>query len=178
MTVVASGLARLTGALYTPAMKPILFAVLAGLCWGVGELCTKSVLHTRQVGPFALLMVRVSVALPPAILAYLLAAHRFTSEPAAFLRADAGTLAKLFIGSAFLAGFAGVLFFYLSLVHGQISTVKPIAFTIAPAIAVLGGWVLLGEEMTPRKAVAIALMLAGIVLLTADFSFLTRAKAS
>ena len=32
-------------------MKAVLFALAAGLCWGIGEVCTKSVLHSGKVGP-------------------------------------------------------------------------------------------------------------------------------
>ena len=43
-------------------MKPILFAVLAGLCWGVGEIFTKSALNSKEVGPLAAFLVRASGA--------------------------------------------------------------------------------------------------------------------
>ena len=45
-------------------MKAILLAVTAGLCWGVGELCTKSVLHGGRIGPLTAIAVRSTVALP------------------------------------------------------------------------------------------------------------------
>ena len=32
-------------------MQTVIYAVLAGLCWGVGESFTKSVLHTHKIGP-------------------------------------------------------------------------------------------------------------------------------
>ena len=38
-------------------MQAVLFAVVAGLCWGVGEVFTKSVLHSKQVGPLAAIAV-------------------------------------------------------------------------------------------------------------------------
>ena len=39
-------------------------------------------------------------------------------------------------------------------------------FMIAPALAVILGWLVLGEEVSARKWVAIALILTGVVLLT------------
>lgn len=149
-------------------MKPLVFAALAGLCWGVGEVCTRSVLHSRQVGAMGVLLVRAAVALPPAMLAYFLLAPLLRTEPAPLMRADASTFAKLVLGSGLLAGFGGVFFFYLALGQpgGEISRVKPIAFTLAPAVAVLLGWTVLGESVTWQRAAGVAVILAGVAILT------------
>jgi uncharacterized membrane protein len=45
-------------------MKAVLIAAAAGLCWGVGELFTKMVLHTGKIGPLTAIAVRSTVALP------------------------------------------------------------------------------------------------------------------
>ena len=70
-------------------------------------------------------------------------------------------------GSGLLAGFAGVFFFYLglSLPGGDISKLRPIAFALAPATAVILGWLILHEEMTWRKAIAVVLIVVGIMML-------------
>ena len=146
-------------------MKAIVFAVLAGVCWGLGELFTKSVLHSKQVGPMAVLVVRTAVALPPALIASMVAVKVIGSESHAWVRADTPVLAKLVFGSAMLAGFGGVFFFYLGLAHGQITVVKPIAFTVGPAVAVVLAWLFLKEPMNVPKALGVALVLAGIVLI-------------
>ena len=147
-------------------MKPVLFAILAGLCWGIGEVCTKSVLHTGKVGPMTVLMVRTALALPPALLAYWVAYRFIGSEPQTWWRADSRILLQLTLGSALMAGFGGVFFFYLGLSAGDITIVKPIAFTLAPTIAVLIGWLVLGESMSAQRAIGVALILAGVVVLT------------
>ena len=149
-------------------MRAILFATLAGLCWGVGEVFTKSVLHSKQVGPITAIAVRSTIALPALWLAYWFAVHRFRAEPAGWLQADRVVLAKLTLGSGLVAGGAAMIFFYLSLHLGEISRVKPVAFALAPATAVLLGWLALGEGMTARKAIGAALILAGVVLLTGN----------
>lgn len=146
-------------------MKAILFAAAAGLCWGIGEICTKSVLHSGKVGPFTALAVRATIALPAIWIAWWFAVSR-TAEPTAWWRADGGTLAKLLLGSGLLAGALALIFFYLGLSLGEISRVKPIAFAIAPATAVLLAWLLLGEPLTGRKLAGIVLVLAGVVLLS------------
>lgn len=147
-------------------MKPILFACAAGLCWGIGELFTKSVLHTKQVGPITAITIRSTVALPVLWVAYYVAMHVTKSEPARWWEADRGTLAKLVLGSGLVAGAAAMIFFYTALSLGEISRIKPIAFTLAPATAVLLGWIVLHEPMTARKAAACAMILLGVVLLT------------
>lgn len=148
-------------------MKAILFASLAGLCWGIGELFTKSVLHTRQIGPITAIAVRSTVALPVIWAAYYIAMYVVRSEPAQWWRtASTATLAKLILGSGLVAGAAAMIFFYTALSLGEISKIKPIAFTLAPACAVILGWLVLHEPMSVRKAAAVLMILAGVALLT------------
>ena len=56
--------------------------------------------------------------------------------------------------------------FYTALSLGEVSVVKPIAFSIAPAVGVLLGWLVLGESMDARKVLAVGLIVAGVVVLT------------
>lgn len=152
-------------------MWAIVCAILAGLCWGVGEIYTKSAINTRQVGPMGTAFVRAAVTLPLALLAVGFAQQVLRSEPGGWWREmSRETWLKLILGSGLLAGFGGVFFFYLglSLPGGDISKLRPIAFALAPATAVFLGYWILGEPLTARKLVAVALILAGIVLLTGD----------
>jgi transporter family protein len=55
--------------------------------------------------------------------------------------------------------------FYSSLHVGEISTVKPIAFTVAPAVGVLLGAMFLGEPLTVKKILGVLCVLAGVVLI-------------
>lgn len=147
----------------------ILLAIGAGLCWGIGELATKSVLHARTVGPLTAVAVRTTVALP-IVWAAALYAQRIAKSPAEPVHWWSGsttpTLAKLTLGSGLFAGAIAVLLFYAALNIGEIGRVKPIAFALAPAFAAVLGWLILGEPMTARKAGGIALMLGGLVLIT------------
>jgi uncharacterized membrane protein len=150
-------------------MKPVLFAILAGLCWGVGEIFTKSAINTKLVGPMGALLVRALVTLIPTAIAYAIASRLWAGEPAQFWRTlPTGVWLKLVLGSGMLAGFAGVFFFYagLAMPGGDISRLRPIAFSLAPASAVILGWLMLGEEMTLKKGVAVTLILVGIVMLS------------
>jgi transporter family protein len=147
-------------------MKAVLLASMAGLFWGVGEVFTKIVLHTGKVGPVTAMAVRSSVALPVIWLTWYLVASN-GKEPTNWMQAGTPTLAKLGIGSGLIAGAGGMIFFYLALHAGDISKVKPIAFTIAPTTAVILGWLFLGESMSAQKIVGVLLVIAGVIVLTA-----------
>lgn len=148
-------------------MKAVLLAVAAGLCWGIGELCTKSVLQTHKIGPMTAIAVRSTIALPVIWLAWVAVVRALGIEARPSWRElGGGDLAKLILGSGLMAGAAGMILFYSALNLDEVSRIKPIAFTIAPATAVILGWRLLGESMTWRKGVAVAMILGGVVLLT------------
>jgi uncharacterized membrane protein len=147
-------------------MKAIILAVCAGLCWGVGELFTKSVLHTHKVGPITAIAVRSTVALPVLWIAYFVAVKLAKAEPADWYRAGTPTLLKLVCGSGLIAGAAAMICFYAALNFGEVSRVKPIAFALAPAVASVLAFTLLGEPLTAKKALGIAAILGGVVLLT------------
>ncbi|XHC27039.1 MAG: EamA family transporter [Phycisphaerales bacterium] len=150
-------------------MKSIVLAVLAGLCWGIGEVFTRSVLHSKEIGPFAAVAVRSTVALPVIWLAYYVAMNVVKSpmEVQGWLGgASTATWFKLVIGSGLVAGAAAMIFFYAALSMGEVSRIKPVAFALAPATAVVLGWLTLGESLTLRKIIAIGLIIAGVVMLT------------
>lgn len=150
-------------------MRAIVLALAAGLCWGVGELCTKSVLHGGKLGPLTAITVRSTVALPVIWLAWFVALQVTGSEPRPAWRELTGAeLVKLLVGSGLVAGALAMICFYSALALDDISRIKPIAFTVAPATAALLGWILMGESMSWRKALALALILSGVVLLTSD----------
>ncbi|NUQ68281.1 MAG: EamA family transporter [Phycisphaerales bacterium] len=147
-------------------MKAILMAVMAGLCWGVGELLTKSALSTRQIGPMSMLLLREACAVPPALAVYLIFARGFGTENAAFWKADSAVLIKGIVGAALFAGFGGVFFYYQGLRYGEISVVKPVAFAVAPAVAFLVGMAVLGESFSWQKTLGVAMLLGGLIVIT------------
>ncbi|KAA0215560.1 MAG: hypothetical protein DYG94_07245 [Leptolyngbya sp. PLA3] len=147
-------------------MQAILLAIAAGLCWGVGEVATRSALHSKEVGPFAAIAIRSSVALPLIWAAWLVARRISPGEQQGFAAISTGNWLKLILGSGLVAGAAAMIFFYAALSQGEISKIKPIAFALAPATGVLLGWLVLHEPMTGRKLAGVALILVGVVTLT------------
>lgn len=157
-------------------MYAILCAILAGLCWGVGEIFTKAAINTKEIGPLGAALMRAGVTLPLALLGFLVVQAIFKTEPAFWREMKPATWAKVIIGSGVLAGFSGVFFFYLglSLPGGDISKLRPIAFALAPTVAVFLGWWYLGEAMTIKKLVAVVLIVVGIGLLAGVGKIKTR----
>jgi drug/metabolite transporter (DMT)-like permease len=159
-----------------PLAPPIVCAILAGLCWGIGEIFTKSAINSREIGPLGTVLLRAAVTLPLAIAGFLIAYKVMQTETQQWWRTGGGagmsaaTWLKIILGSGVLAGFGGVFFFYygLSLPGGDISVLRPIAFALAPATAVLLGWWFLGEGMTVRKGAAVVFIIAGIMLLAGE----------
>lgn len=150
--------------------RAVVFACLAGLCWGLGEIGTKAALNTKEVGPLTASFIRAGVTLIPALIACLIATRVWKTEPMAWWAMSGKTWISLIVGSGLLAGFAGVFFFYLGLGSpgGEISKLRPIAFALAPATAVLLGWLVLGEPMSWRKAISVVLIVVGIVMLAGE----------
>ncbi len=149
-------------------MKPVLFAIAAGLCWGIGEVCTRSALHSGKIGPITAITVRSMVAIPIIVLVYWLMTRGTAGvrvEPA-LAGVDSATWSKIVLGSGVVAGALAMVCFYVALSLGEVSTVKPIAFSVAPAVGVVLGWLVLGESMDVRKALSRGLIVAGVVLLT------------
>ncbi len=152
-------------------MQAIIFAVVAGLCWGIGEVCAKAVLHTHKVGPFFAVALRTTLALPIIWGAYLVA-RRLAPEGAGkglSLHGDEALTLKQWVlllgGSGVVAGALAMIAFYISISLGEVSKMKPIAFTIAPATAVLLGALFLGEALTMRKVLGVVIVLVGVLVI-------------
>jgi len=160
-------------------MNAILLSIGAGLCWGVGELFTRSALHSKQIGPLGAISIRSTIALPLLWLAYLLATRGMGVEKSGWLRsAESATFAKLILGSGVIAGALGMICFYSALNLAEASRVKPIAFSVAPATAVVLGWLVLHESMTWQKALGVLLILTGVVMLTGGGTGEVRSQRS
>ncbi len=145
-------------------MKSILIAIAAGLCWGIGESFTKSVLHSDKIGPFTAMAARTTVALPFLWLAAWWVLQSRNPEPADWIRAEPSILMKLVIGSGLIAGALGMLLFYSALQAGDLSRVKPVAFATAIVAAVVLGMIVFNEPFHIRKLIATVMIVGGILL--------------
>ena len=149
-------------------MRAVFLAVLAGVGWGVGEFFTKQVLHGGRIGPLTAIAVRSTVALPVIWIVWLIFVYGRGVEPREWFRADTQTLLKLTLGSGLVAGALAMICFYGALHLGPISKIKPIAFSLAPVVAVILGYSVLGESMSVRKLTAVLLIVGGVILLSSE----------
>lgn len=80
-----------------------------------------------------------------------------------------GSMAKLATNPAFLAGCvlylaATLLWFYL-LARNDLSLIYPV-LSLTFVLASLGGWLILGEAMSPQRLLGIAVIAAGVLVVT------------
>ena len=160
-------------------LPSIILAIVAGLCWGIGEVCSKWVLSSHQIGPITAITLRSTIALPILWAVYLVTVHvRHDTTEGAIGNLQRPQWLALICGSGLLAGALAMIFFYMSMKGAPISVVKPIAFTLSPAVAVLLGWAVLKEGMTPVKGCAVSLILLGVILLTVGAKKAPEPKAA
>ncbi|MCA0446327.1 MAG: EamA family transporter [Bacteroidetes bacterium] len=139
-------------------MKPILFAILTSMAWGIGGYFEKKGLHMGNLSPQLGITIRTAVAL------LILGA---VSYPDWKLIGNAGPKALLYmvVGGGIVAGSVGMLCFYMAIKGAPLSTVMPIAFT-SPFFGALMGIVYGGEPLEVKTIVGMLLTISGIVVLT------------
>ncbi len=93
-------------------MNAILLAIAAGLCGGIGEVATRSDLHSGKVGLFAAIAFRTTIALPLIWAAWIVARRFSKLEARGFADVDGTAWLKLILGSRLVAGAAAMIFFY------------------------------------------------------------------
>ncbi len=139
-------------------MKPVFFALLAAISWGVGGYFEKKGLHMGNLSPQMGITIRTGVAL---------IVLGFISTPYWKSLAHVGTKALLhiIIGGGVVAGAVGMLCFYAAIKGAPLSRVMPIAFT-SPLFGAMMGIVYGGEQLTPKTAIGIAMTVGGIIVLS------------
>lgn len=139
-------------------MKPILFAILTSMAWGIGGYFEKKGLHMGNLSPQLGITIRTAVAL------LILGAVSF---PEWKLIGNAGPKALLYmvIGGGIVAGSVGMLCFYLAIKGAPLSTIMPIAFT-SPFFGAFMGIVYGGEPLEVKTIIGMLLTVSGIVVLT------------
>ncbi len=141
-------------------MKPEVFALLAGICWGVGGYFEKKGLHLGQLSPTLGITLRTAVAL---ILLGIASFPQWKTLP----QAGSKALLYMIIGGGILAGAAGMLCFYTAIKGAPLTRVMPIAFT-SPLFGALMGLIFGGEPLSLKTVLGMLMTIGGIVLLTME----------
>jgi transporter family protein len=139
-------------------MKPVLFAILTSMAWGIGGYFEKKGLHMGNLSPQMGITIRTAVAL---------VVLSFVSFPQWKTVAEASPRALLYmvIGGGVVAGSVGMLCFYAAIKGAPLTRVMPIAFT-SPLWGALLGVMLGGEPLTLKLVLGTLMTIGGIILLT------------
>jgi uncharacterized membrane protein len=142
-------------------MRPYLFyAVLAGICWGVGGYFEKVGLKTLALPPIAGITLRTAIAL---------VALGLVSIPAwkGYASPEGSSTAWLMIavGGGIVAGSLGMWSFYSSLATSEnLGVTLAIAFALSPVAGTLVGLVRGDQALELKTALGLLAIVGGIVL--------------
>ena len=138
----------------------ILYAVLAGIAWGVGGYFEKTGLKALQMPPIAGITLRTFIAL--IILGIVsIPAWRSIGAPA-----NTSAWLMIIIGGGILAGSLGMWSFYASLSTTQnLGVTLAIAFAFSPVAGTVMGLIRGDQKIDLRIAIGLLAIIIGMVML-------------
>ncbi len=143
-------------------MRPEVWAILTAILWATGAFFGKRGMAQAGLEPQQGLTIRLVIS---ALVLLGLTAPRL-GELVRGLGTEVGRrgIGQVALFEGLVAGSLGMLAFYTALRHGALSRVVPLAFTV-PLWGFLLGVLVAGEAVTLTKAIGVAAVVAGIVLL-------------
>jgi transporter family protein len=142
-------------------MRPyLLFAMMAGICWGLGGYFEKAGLRAIGLAPIAGIALRTAVAVVVLGLLSIPAwkGIAYTSNTTAWL--------MIIVGGGIVAGSLGMWSFYSALsLSENLGVTLAIAFAFSPIAGTAVGLVRGDQPMDVRTAAGLVAIVAGIVLL-------------
>ena len=135
-----------------PSYRHVLLLVAATACWGCGTVLSKQVLD-RGVAPLTLLALELAASVSVLLVAVLLSGVRVARSPATMRLAVLGLLNP---GLAYALGLLGLASITASL--------SVLVWATEPVVIMLLGVALVGERIAPATAVAVAVAMAGVLL--------------
>ncbi len=142
-------------------MRPYLFfAILAGLAWGIGGYFEKAGLRDLGIPPIAGITLRTAIAL---VLLGLLSipAWKAVAEPG-----NTRAWVMIVVGGGIVAGSLGMWAFYSALATSEnLGVTLAIAFAMSPVAGTALGLIRRTQQMDPKIALGLLLVVAGIVLI-------------
>ncbi|MBX7152001.1 DMT family transporter [bacterium] len=138
----------------------IVFAMIAGLAWGVGGYFEKAGLRAMGIPPIAGITLRTAVAL--VVLGLLsIPAWKMIQNPS-----DISAWIMIIIGGGIVAGSLGMWSFYKSLsVSENLGVTLAIAFSVSPLAGTVMGLIRGNQPMDWKTATGLIAIIAGIVIL-------------
>ena len=142
-------------------MRPyILYAILAGVAWGVGGYFEKAGLQQMRMPAIVGITIRTLVALVILALVSLPAWKSVGSQ------SDARYWVMIIVGGGVVAGSLGMWSFYSALARSEnLGITLATAFAFAPLAGTVVGLVRRDQEMDLKIAVGLAAVIVGLVIL-------------
>lgn len=146
------------------------FAILTGLCWGIGSYFGKKGMKKAEISPFVGITIRTFTSLIILIIAIfslgptLLDSH-FFAELGWILKNEWGQFILILLFEGIIAGFLGMLLYYFALRKGDITLVMPLAFT-SPFWGTILALIWRTEQLTDNRLMGLLLIVYGIAFTT------------
>ncbi|MDL1894393.1 hypothetical protein FBQ87_16125 [Sphingobacteriales bacterium CHB3] len=142
-------------------MKPyILYAILAGVAWGIGGYFEKSGLRELGLPPIAGIFLRTAVAVVLLGLISIPSWKTYTSP------ASVNGWLMIIIGGGIVAGSLGMWSFYASLATSEnLGVTLAVAFALSPIAGTVMGLVKGTQEIDLKTGLGLIAIVAGIVLI-------------
>jgi transporter family protein len=138
----------------------MIYAVGAGLCWGLGGYFEKAGLRRAELPPIAGITIRTAVAL------LILGLLSIPAWKAVTQSADMRTWLMIILGGGVVAGSLGMWSFYSSLATTEnLGATLAIAFAVSPLAGTAFGLLRGDQPMDARTAVGLLTIVIGIVVL-------------
>lgn len=138
----------------------LIYAMLAGICWGVGGYFEKAGLRELGLPPIAGITLRTAVALVVLGLLSIPAWNSVTNS------ANIHAWLMIIIGGGVVAGSLGMWSFYSSLATSEnLGVTLAIAFSFSPIAGTLVGLVKGNQPMDMKMGLGLVAIVIGIVLL-------------
>ncbi len=142
-------------------MRPyLIYAMIAGICWGVGGYYEKAGLRELGLPPIAGITVRTAVALVILGLLSIPAWNSLTDS------ANVPAWLMIIVGGGIVAGSLGMWSFYSSLATSEnLGVTLAIAFSFSPIAGTLMGLVKGNQPMDMKMGLGLVAITIGILLL-------------
>jgi transporter family protein len=138
----------------------VLFAILAGVAWGVGGYFEKAGLRAIGLPPIAGITLRTAVAV---VVLGLISLPAWKGLPAA---GNMNAWLMIILGGGIVAGSLGMWSFYTSLSQSEnLGVTLALAFAFSPLAGTLLGVVRGDQQIDLRLGLGLAAIIVGIVLL-------------
>ena len=141
-------------------------ALLTGLCWGIGSFFGKKGMKKASITPFVGITLRTVTSLIVLLIVVFslgplfLDSHLFV-EIGWIVRNELGQFFLILLFEGVIAGFLGMLLYYIAIRKGELSLIMPLAFT-SPFWGTLLALLWKVETLTNQRLIGMVLILYGI----------------